>query len=104
MIDHAGLVTPGLYYFDGSDHTPMSDVLERFSPDLAPTRDRASLCAEIGIDPGKKTLLYLASSNSVAGRHENRAATQWAESVRSSSSPALSCAVSDSRSSTSCQY
>ncbi len=35
MIDHAGLVTPGLYYFDGSNHTPMEDVLKRFAPDLA---------------------------------------------------------------------
>ncbi len=35
MIDHAGLVTPGLYYYDGSSHTPMMEVLRRFRPDLA---------------------------------------------------------------------
>ncbi len=35
MIDHAGLVTPGLYYFDGSSHTPMMEILRRFQPDLA---------------------------------------------------------------------
>ncbi len=35
MIDHAGLVTPGLYYYDGSSHTPMMEVLRRFEPDLA---------------------------------------------------------------------
>ncbi len=35
MIDHAGLVTPGLYYYDGSNHTPMKEVLRRFRPDLA---------------------------------------------------------------------
>ena len=35
IIDHAGLVTPGLYYFDGSSHTPMMEVLRRFEPDLA---------------------------------------------------------------------
>ena len=34
MIDHAGLVTPGLYYYDGSRHTPMTEVLSRFQPDL----------------------------------------------------------------------
>ncbi len=35
LIDHAGLVTPGLYYYDGSSHTPMMEVLRRFQPDLA---------------------------------------------------------------------
>ncbi len=35
FIDHAGLVTPGLYYYDGARHTPMADVLSRFRPDLA---------------------------------------------------------------------
>ncbi len=34
MIDHAGLVTPGLYFFDDSHATPMDEVLRRFSPDL----------------------------------------------------------------------
>ena len=34
MIDHAGLVTPGLYYYDGAHHTPMPQVLSRFQPDL----------------------------------------------------------------------
>ena len=34
IVDHAGLVTPGLHYFDSSDHTPMAEVLERFAPDL----------------------------------------------------------------------
>lgn len=34
MIDHAGLVTPGLYYYDSQDHTPMTEVLARFEPDL----------------------------------------------------------------------
>ncbi len=34
LIDHAGLVTPGLYYYDSSRHTPMPEVLERFRPDL----------------------------------------------------------------------
>ncbi len=35
LIDHAGLVTPGLYYYDGASHTPMMEVLRRFEPDLA---------------------------------------------------------------------
>ena len=35
IIDHAGLVTPDLYYYDGSSHTPMMEVLRRFQPDLA---------------------------------------------------------------------
>ncbi len=35
FIDHAGLITPGLYYYDGSSHTPMMEVLRRFRPDLA---------------------------------------------------------------------
>ncbi len=43
MIDHAGLVTPGLYYFDGSNHTPMKEVLRRFSPDLALVPEGADL-------------------------------------------------------------
>ncbi|MCP3959754.1 MAG: hypothetical protein GY719_18050 [bacterium] len=34
MIDHAGLVTPGLYYYDGIVHTPMAQVLDRHRPDL----------------------------------------------------------------------
>ena len=34
MIDHAGLVTPGLYYYDSSNHTPMAEVLRRHQPDL----------------------------------------------------------------------
>ncbi len=34
IIDHAGLVTQGLYYYDGSQHTPMMEVLTRFQPDL----------------------------------------------------------------------
>lgn len=34
IIDHAGLITPGLYYYDGSNHTPMPEVLSRFQPDL----------------------------------------------------------------------
>ena len=36
MIDHAGLVTPGLYYYDGSVHTPMMEVLANYRPDLVP--------------------------------------------------------------------
>ena len=43
MIDHAGLVTPGLYYYDGSNHTPMKEVLRRFSPDLALVPEGADL-------------------------------------------------------------
>ena len=34
MIDHAGLVTPGLYFFDDEHCTPMDEVLARFQPDL----------------------------------------------------------------------
>ncbi|MEM8962325.1 MAG: hypothetical protein AAGD38_12655 [Acidobacteriota bacterium] len=34
IVDHAGLVTPGLYYFDGLDHTPLGDVLTEHRPDL----------------------------------------------------------------------
>lgn len=34
MIDHAGLVTPGLYFFDDMHCTPMDEVLSRFDPDL----------------------------------------------------------------------
>jgi len=34
IIDHAGLVTPGLYYYDSSNHTPMTEVLRRHQPDL----------------------------------------------------------------------
>jgi len=34
MIDHAGLVTPGLFYFDDQRCTPIGEVVDRFSPDL----------------------------------------------------------------------
>ena len=34
MIDHAGLVTPGLYFFDDGRCTPMDEVLARYDPDL----------------------------------------------------------------------
>ena len=34
IIDHAGLVTPGLYYYDSSNHTPMAEVLQKHQPDL----------------------------------------------------------------------
>ncbi len=34
LIDHAGLVTPGLYFFDDAHCTPMVEVLGRFDPDL----------------------------------------------------------------------
>jgi len=34
MIDHAGLVTPGLRFFNDADATPMGEVLRRFEPDL----------------------------------------------------------------------
>ncbi len=34
IIDHAGLVTAGLFYYDGSQHTPIGEVLDRFQPDL----------------------------------------------------------------------
>ncbi len=34
LIDHAGLVTPGLYFFDDAHCTPMAEVLDRFDPDL----------------------------------------------------------------------
>ncbi|MEM7582047.1 MAG: hypothetical protein AAF560_01590 [Acidobacteriota bacterium] len=34
IIDHAGLVTEGLYYYDGVQHTPMMEVLARHQPDL----------------------------------------------------------------------
>jgi len=34
MIDHAGLVTGGLRYLDGTRHTPLTDVIQRHRPDL----------------------------------------------------------------------
>ncbi len=34
MIDHAGLVTPGLYFFHDRRATPVDEVLARFEPDL----------------------------------------------------------------------
>ena len=34
MIDHAGLITPGLFFFDDANCTPMDEVLARFEPDL----------------------------------------------------------------------
>lgn len=34
MIDHAGLVTPGLYFWNDQACTPVLEVLERFHPDL----------------------------------------------------------------------
>ena len=34
MIDHAGLVTPGLYFFDDQNRTPIAEVIERHAPDL----------------------------------------------------------------------
>ncbi|MEM7349551.1 MAG: glycosyltransferase family 39 protein [Acidobacteriota bacterium] len=34
MIDHAGLVTRGLYYYDSSNHTPMAEVMRLYQPDL----------------------------------------------------------------------
>ena len=34
MVDHAGLVTPGLYFWNDQQCTPVPEVLERFHPDL----------------------------------------------------------------------
>ena len=34
MVDHAGLVTPGLYFWNDERCTPLPEVLSRFSPDL----------------------------------------------------------------------
>jgi len=34
MVDHAGLVTAGLYYLDGRRHTPLNKVLQRYEPEL----------------------------------------------------------------------
>jgi hypothetical protein len=34
MIDHAGLVTPGLYFHTDGDATPMGQVTDLYSPDL----------------------------------------------------------------------
>lgn len=34
MIDHAGLVTEGLRYLDGTRHTPLTTVIEGHQPDL----------------------------------------------------------------------
>jgi len=34
MVDHAGLVTPGLYFFDDDHCTPLDQVLARHHPDL----------------------------------------------------------------------
>jgi hypothetical protein len=34
MVDHAGLVTPGLYFWNDRQCTPLPEVLSRFSPDL----------------------------------------------------------------------
>lgn len=34
MIDHAGLVTPGLYFWNDRDCTPVAEVIERFHPGL----------------------------------------------------------------------
>lgn len=34
MIDHAGLITPGLYFWNDSDCTPLEEVLARYRPDL----------------------------------------------------------------------
>lgn len=34
MIDHAGLVTPGLHFYDDRHATAMPEVLSRFAPDL----------------------------------------------------------------------
>lgn len=54
IIDHAGLVTPGLYYFDEGDATPMATVLERHDPDLlllATTEPGQDLVRERGYRP-----------------------------------------------------
>ncbi len=34
MVDHAGLVTPGLYFWNDQDCTPVAEVVARFHPDL----------------------------------------------------------------------
>lgn len=34
MVDHAGLVTPGLHFWNDEKCTPLPEVLERFAPDL----------------------------------------------------------------------
>ena len=34
IVDHAGLVTPGLYFFDDDHCTPLREVIERHRPDL----------------------------------------------------------------------
>ena len=34
MVDHAGLVTEGLYFLDDDHCTPMGQVLARYHPDL----------------------------------------------------------------------
>ena len=34
MVDHAGLVTPGLYFANDLDSTPLDEVVARYAPDL----------------------------------------------------------------------
>lgn len=34
LVDHAGLVTPGLYFYDDTHCTPLEDVVSRHRPDL----------------------------------------------------------------------
>ncbi len=34
MIDHAGLVDPGLYFYNDVECTPLPEVIARFHPDL----------------------------------------------------------------------
>ena len=42
MVDHAGLVTPGLYYFDDRRCTPLGEVARLHRPDLVLLSARAS--------------------------------------------------------------
>ena len=55
MIDHAGLVTPGLYFWNDSACTPLAEVFTRFAPDLvlaSPwTRTSAAEMAAAGYAP-----------------------------------------------------
>lgn len=47
MVDHAGLVTEGLRYLDGTRHTALGEVLERHTPDLV------LLPAAVAFDAGR---------------------------------------------------
>jgi hypothetical protein len=51
-----------------------------------PSRSRAELAAELGLEPGRAMILYVCSSRFIAGR-ERQAVTRWARALRASADP-----------------